>query len=189
MADQTLQENGETIEPVTLSLGFYTERMKFIISLLRYDVILGKNWKNKHKATFDCSNIHVHFNHAGHQYIIHANETIEETSLGSLVNDYKNGCPMFSVLLRSENDNNSDNVNREAEFSAVLSEYTDVFPEEFPKDLLPRRTSEYFDIKLKEGAKPIEKGLYRMSHTELAEIKKQVEHLIEIGFVRPSKSP
>ncbi len=28
-----------------------------------------------------------------------------------------------------------------------------------------------------------------MSHTELAEIKKQLEYLIEMGFVRPSKSP
>ncbi len=111
------------------------------------------------------------------------------TSSGSLLNDWKNGCPLYSVLLRNENDNNSDNVNRDAEFSAVLSEYTGVFPEELPKDLPPRRTSEYFDIELKEGAKPIKKGLYRMSHVELAEIKKQVEHLIEMGFVRPSKSP
>ena len=28
-----------------------------------------------------------------------------------------------------------------------------------------------------------------MYHTELAEIKKQVEHLIEMGFVRPRKRP
>ena len=47
MANQTLQETEETIEPATLSLGFYSERMKFIISPLRHDVILSKNWKNK----------------------------------------------------------------------------------------------------------------------------------------------
>ncbi len=28
-----------------------------------------------------------------------------------------------------------------------------------------------------------------MYHTELAEIKKQVEHLIEMGFLRPRKRP
>ncbi len=43
--NQTLQEGGETIEPVTFSLGFCTERMKFIVSLLGHDFILGKNWK------------------------------------------------------------------------------------------------------------------------------------------------
>ena len=96
---------------------------------------------------------------------------------------------MFSVLLRRENDNNSESVNRNAEFSAVLSEYTDVFPEELPKGHPPKRTNEDFEIGLKEGSKPIKKGLYRMSHTELAEIKKQVEHLIKMGFVWPSMSP
>ncbi len=105
------------------------------------------------------------------------------------MNDYKNGSPMFSVLLRNENGNNSDSVDRNAEFSAVLSEYTDIFPEELSKGLPPKRTNKDFEIELKEGPKPIKQGLYRMSHTELAKIKKQVEYLIKMGFVRPSKSP
>ncbi len=149
MASQRLQGTRETIEPVTLCLGFYTERMKLIISPLKHDVIHGKNWKNKHKATTDCSNNDVPFNHAVHQYIIHANETIKESSLESLVNDYKNGCPMFSVLLRNENENNSHRVYRNAEFSAVLSEYTDVFPEELPKGLRPKRANEDLEMNSK----------------------------------------
>ncbi len=103
MANQTLQETGETIEPVTFSLGFYAERMKFIICPLRCDAfIIGNNWKNKQKATIDRSNNHVHFNHAGHKYIIYSNETITKTSLGSLVNDYRNGflCFLFCFLMK-----------------------------------------------------------------------------------------
>ncbi len=189
MANQTLQETAETTEPVTLSLGFYTERIKFIVISLQYDVILGKNWKNKQKATIDCYDDHVSFEHAGNKYIIHAEENIKETSLVSLVNGYKNACPIFSVLLRNGNVNHSDCVNKNAEFSAILSENSDVFPEELPKEFPPKRTSEDFEIELKECAKPIKKGLYRMSHSELAAIKKQVEHLIQVEFVRPSKSP
>ncbi len=44
------------MKPVTLSLGFYTERMKFIFFFLGYDVMLGKNWKQKHKSTNDYPN-------------------------------------------------------------------------------------------------------------------------------------
>ena len=49
---------------------------------------------------------------------------------------------MFPALLRNENDN-SDSVNRNAEFSPVLSEYTDT------KALPPKRTSEDFEIEFK----------------------------------------
>ncbi len=189
MADQTLQQTVDETEPVTLSLGFYTERMKFIITPLLHSVVLGKSWKNKHKATIYCSNDHVSFKHAGDKYIIHANETIKETSLGSPVNDYKNGCPVSSVLLRNDNDSYNARVKKNAEFSIVLSKYTDPFPGELPKGIPPKRTNEDFEIELKERAKPIKKGLYRMSHTEPAEIKKQVEHLIKMRFIRPNKSP
>ncbi len=188
MADLTLQETAKTTEPVTLSLGFYTERMKFKVILLRYHVILGKNWKNKHKATIDCYDNHVNFAHAGNKYIVHAKENIKETSLGSLVNEYKDECFIFFVLLRNENDNYSGIVNKNPEFWAGLSEYAIVFPEELPKKLPPKRTNEEFQIELKEGAKPIKEGQYRMSHSELAEIKKQVVHLIQMGFILPSKS-
>ncbi len=95
-------------------LGFYIERMKFIVTPLRYDVILGKSWKNKHKATIHYSNNYVNFKHAGNEYIIHANKTIKETFLGSLMNDYKNGCPIFSILLRNETDNYSDSMNKKS---------------------------------------------------------------------------
>ena len=83
--------------------------------------------------------------------------------------------PYFSVLLRNDNDSYNVSANKNAEFSAVLSECTDVFPEELPKDLHPKWTNEGFEIELKKRAKPIKKGLYRMSHTKLAEIKEQVE--------------
>ncbi len=141
MANQTLQETGKTTEPVTLSLGFYTERMKFIVTPRRYDVILDTNWKNSHKATIDCSKNNVNFEYAGNKYIIHTKETIKETSLGSLVNDYKNESPIFSVLLRNENVHYCGCVNKNAEFSAVLSEYSGVLPEELPKVLPPKRNS------------------------------------------------
>ncbi len=146
--------------------------MKFIVTPRRYDVILDRIWKNKQKATIDCSNKHVNFKHAGEKYIIHDNETIKETSLGSLVNDCKNGCLIFSVLLRNEIDSYSDSVNKNSKVSAVLSEYSDVFHDELPKGLHPKRTDEEFEVELKKGANPIKESSNRMSHTQFAKIKK-----------------
>ncbi len=87
-------------------------------------------------------------------------ETIEDASLRSLVNDYKNGCPMFSGLLRNDN-GYSDSVNKNAEFSVVRSEFSDVFAKELPKGLPPNQPNEEFEIELKDGDKPIKKDLYR----------------------------
>ncbi len=64
----------------------------------------------------------------------------------------------------------------------------DAFSGEFLRALPPKRAKEYSQIELKGRSKPMKKVVYRMSHTELAQIKKQVEQLILMRFVRPSKS-
>ena len=65
----------------------------------------------------------------------------------------------------------------------------DVFTENILKGLLSKRTETDFRIELKEDAKSIKKGPNHMSDTKLAEIKKQVEYLIGMRFVRPIESP
>ena len=46
-----------------------------------------------------------------------------------------------------------------------------------------------FVIDLVPGTSPIAKRPYRMAASELAELKKQLEELQRIGFIRPSSSP
>ena len=46
-----------------------------------------------------------------------------------------------------------------------------------------------FVIDLVPGTAPIAKRPYRMAASELAELKKQLEKLQRIGFIRPSSSP
>ena len=65
------------------------------------------------------------------------------------------------------------------------------FPEVFPKDLpglLPNRKME-FEIDLVPEMKPIWKTPYRMAPTELKELHKQPQELLEKGFICPSYSP
>ena len=46
-----------------------------------------------------------------------------------------------------------------------------------------------FSIELEPGTAPISRCPYCMAPRELAEMKKQLEELMEKGFIRPSSSP
>lgn len=69
----------------------------------------------------------------------------------------------------------------------VVCEFQDVFPEDV-SDLPPEHEVE-FTIDLVPGTSPVSMDPYRMSASELVELKKQLEELLEKRFVRPSVSP
>jgi hypothetical protein len=69
----------------------------------------------------------------------------------------------------------------------VVCEYPDVFPDELP-GVPPDRDIE-FAIELQPGTAPISKRPNRMPPAELAEMKKQLQELLDKGFIRPSTSP
>ena len=69
----------------------------------------------------------------------------------------------------------------------VVCDYSDVFPEDLP-GLPPDRDVE-FVIELQPGTAPISRRPYRMPPNELAELKVQLQDLLNKGFIRPSSSP
>jgi len=74
------------------------------------------------------------------------------------------------------------------EISSMLQQFEDVMPPQLPKKLPPRRAINH-RIKLVPGIKPPSQAPHRMSPMELTELRKQLEELIDSGFVRPSKAP
>jgi hypothetical protein len=68
----------------------------------------------------------------------------------------------------------------------VVCEYADVFPNDLPR-LPPDRDIE-FVIELQPGTAPISNLPYRMRPKELAELKIQLQDLLDKGFIRPSAS-
>ncbi|GJV61045.1 reverse transcriptase domain-containing protein [Tanacetum coccineum] len=65
------------------------------------------------------------------------------------------------------------------------------FPEVFPKDLpgLPPPRQVEFRIDLILGAAPVARAPYRLAPSEMKELSKQLQELLEKGFIRPSSSP
>ena len=68
-----------------------------------------------------------------------------------------------------------------------MCDYSDVFPEDL-LGLPPDRDVE-FVIELQPGTAPISRRSYRMPPNELAELKVQLQDLLNKGFIRPSSSP
>ena len=71
----------------------------------------------------------------------------------------------------------------------VLEEFDDVFPQDLPLGLPPVREGHEFKIDLEDEVPPIHCPLYKTSLLELEEAKKQIESMLEHGFIRPSDSP
>jgi hypothetical protein len=69
----------------------------------------------------------------------------------------------------------------------IVLEFPDVFPKELPG--MPPERKVQFAIELIPGIAPISKRAYRVSRPELVELKKQIDELLEKGYIRPSTSP
>jgi len=69
----------------------------------------------------------------------------------------------------------------------VVREFPDVFPEDLPG--LPPDRNVQFSIELNPGTTPISRRAYRMAPKELAELKTQLQELLQKGFIQPSSSP
>ena len=78
-------------------------------------------------------------------------------------------------------------VAEELELIHVVSEYPYVFPKELP-GMPPGRELE-FAIDLVPGTAPIYKKYYRMPSSELVELKKELDEMLQKGYIRPSSSP
>ena len=75
----------------------------------------------------------------------------------------------------------------DARLQEVLNRYQGVF-QPLPNKLPPRRDVDHH-IDLEPGGAQPYQGIYRMSPLELGELRKQLDDLLEKGFIKPSKSP
>ena len=69
-----------------------------------------------------------------------------------------------------------------------MSAFRDVFPDELPAGLPPSREVDH-RIELTPGAVPPSRPTFRLSDSELTELRKQLDELTKAGFIQPSKSP
>jgi hypothetical protein len=127
------------------------------------DVILGMNWLAQHKATLNNDQRTIRLSHN------------QEEILLSIPIPAKTTGRIYEAIIPETKD------------IPVVCEFPYVFPEDLP-GLPPERDVE-FVIELKPGTAPISRRSYQMPPNELAELKIQLQDLLEKGFIRPSSSP
>jgi hypothetical protein len=128
------------------------------------DVILGMDWMNRHKVVLDISEIMVEINSP----IVGAT---------TLYIPFKEGVNPHSYVA----------ITSQLEEILVIREFADVFPDEL-SGMPPDRDVE-FVIELQPSTAPISKRPYRMPPKKLAELKTQLQELLDKGYIRPSSSP
>jgi hypothetical protein len=135
-----------------------------IIGLESVDIILGTDWLSRHHVLIDVAAraIEIHSPICGEITLYLPDQ----------------GCTHSCALTKVES---------LVERIPVVCEYPDVFPDELP-GMAPDRDI-LFAIELQPGTAPISKRSYRMPPAELAELKKQLQELLDKGFIHPSTSP
>jgi hypothetical protein len=158
-------ETNQLNRSVPISLGskiFKTTLL--ILGLEGMNIILGADWMTQHRVVLDV---------AVRALEIHS-PTFGDLALYLPSQDSTRSCVFAMIELPLKK-------------IPVVCEYVDVFPDEFP-GMPPNRDIE-FAIELQPGMAPISKRPCRMPPAELAELKKQLQELLDKGFIRPSTSP
>ncbi|GJP33623.1 hypothetical protein CLOM_g18140, partial [Closterium sp. NIES-68] len=70
---------------------------------------------------------------------------------------------------------------------SIIQKHADIFPDDLPAGLPPER-DHYHKIELEPGAQPTVRTQWPLTQPELDELRRQLDYLLEKGFVRPSTS-
>jgi hypothetical protein len=151
-------------QSVPIQLGSHIIKTTLLVlGLENVDIILGANWKTKHQVVLDVAS-----------RIMEINSPI---------------CGSFTLFLPSQDSTQScafAMTELPLKKIPVVCEYAGVFPDELP-GMPPDRDIE-FAIELQPGTTPISKRPYQIPAAELAELKKQLQELLDKSFIRPSTS-
>jgi hypothetical protein len=133
------------------------------------DMILGMDWLNKHKGMINYAKKAVRLKTSSGKEMEYVAENLVTDNAAS-----------NQVVLNQLDAASTMDVR-------TVSEFPDVFLEELP-GMLPDREIK-FVIELVPGTAPIFKRPYRMATNHLAELKEQLQELLDKGYIRSSASP
>jgi hypothetical protein len=150
---------------VPIQLGSTLIRIALIsLNLERMDILLGMDWMTRHRVSLDIFSriVEIDSPEYGH------------TNLHLPQQKSTNSCVYAIEGIKLED-------------ISIVCEYLDVFSNELPG--IPPDRDDEFVIELQPGTTLISKRPYHMSPNELAELKLQLQELLDKGYIHPSASP
>lgn len=167
-----------------------------------WDLLLGEPWLRRHRADVSYNSFSVRgYDRKSRPFVLRCEEDKPVPGSDCLDLDKmvisaaqvkrlsRKGCKTFLSTVTKMVEDPVLNVEVPDSVSLVLKEYTDVFPEDVP-GLPPERSGGTHTIPLVDPySKPPSRPLYRLSRPEMAEAERQVQLLLQKGFIEPSTSP
>ena len=196
----------------TITVGSYKVSRSFLVTELSHDVILGKPWLTDTNPHVDWRTNVVIVSDGWRLHRLatpssqpNASPSVPVISALQVRRAHRRGATVFVGLVRdtaASRDASAapagagipgldlshiEDPAYQAEVDALVRQYGHLFAK--PSGLPPSRPGVDFTLELEPGAKPPVRPTYRMSVAELQEVRKQLEELTELGFIRPSTSP
>jgi hypothetical protein len=180
------QAVGPSVDNCLVYLRVCTTRLKVYITALRtYDLIIGMDWLEAHRAMVYCFTKRVLcVDDEGRPVEIHGvwrKVSLHFISTMKVMWCMRQGCRLYVVEAVSERKGPS------LDQYLVWSKFKDVFPNKLP-GLPPKREID-FTIELKPSAEPISKTPYRMTVPKICELQMQLKEPLNLGLIRPTVSP
>lgn len=193
------------LDSALISIQDYQERISPIFVLptsCPFDVILGKPWLDFVNPDIDWPKNTMSFSRNGTDYFLSAalDDPVACKECGIIsamefAREYQQGaeCYFICVMPQSDGELSEDpSASVDCELrdleTKLKADFADVMPAELPDELPPERFVDHH-IELTPGAQPVAGAMYRHSILESQELKRQLQQLLEKGFIQPSKSP
>ena len=162
---------------VTIS-GRVIEDTLIVLSKQDFNVILGMDWLGENRVLIDCDTRIVTLRlSSGDNFTYKGATSKGAPSVISSLRAKKwirSGTSAFLASVILDNSNKKTSIH-------IVREFVDVFPEDLPG--LPSARKVDFGIDLEPEIVPISKAPYRMAPVEFRELKKQLQELLDKGFI------
>jgi hypothetical protein len=192
------QPVSRTVKPVPFLVGStYTEDLHFTVADITYDIILGLPWLESGNKQMDWRRRTVSFVHNARPVTLEAgrpSKRVLKRAYGDrLLNSVqvnkllRKKQPVFQVVPSMVLNIFELHAEESERCEKVKSEFSDIFPRDLPAHLPPDRGM-HFRIETKPGATLVNHPIYRLSPSELEELRRTQDDLLAKGFIRPSNS-
>ena len=168
-----------------------------IVLDMTYDCVLGLPWLTSQRASTDWDSASLRFKDSQSSVSLlrrpikmttSSSASIEVISSLQLRSVSPEDEVFLGVISALEGEEPMPSKPRDSRVQKVLDEFKDVFPDDLPAHLPPKRTVDH-KIELIEGATTPQRLTYRLSTAEQDELRRQLTDLLAKGHIRPSKSP
>ncbi|KAJ0607231.1 putative nucleotidyltransferase, Ribonuclease H [Helianthus annuus] len=156
------------------------------IVLGSFDIVIGMDWLSQHQEEILCSEKIIRIPRSSQEPLeVQGDKSGAVVGIISFLKAQKCLRKGHTAILALVSD--ASVKEKKLEDIPVVRDFPQVFPEDLP-GLPPHRQVE-FQIELAPGAAPIARAPYRLAPSELEELSKQLQELLEKGFIRPRSSP